>query len=138
MDTTGRRSWVWAVILVGVLYAVFGVAFGALAGKAGSHQMVVAWRLAAWIASAIAFATHIGYEHVRLRATPRTAAWHVALAVAIGGLGLAIAANIHAATAMPHRSLIPSLVIWPILTGLPAFVVALAAAALLARLRPHD
>ncbi len=138
MDATGRRAWVQAVVLVGVLYAVIGAISAALAGRAESHQMVVEWRLAAWTASAIAFTTHIGYEHFRLRATPRTAAWHVAAAVALGGLGLAIAANIHAVTANTHRLLIPALVIWPVLTGLPAFVVALVAAALLARMRPHE
>ena len=51
--------WARAVVIVGVVYLVAGLVFGALAGAAGSHQMRVAWRLAAWATSAAAFASHI-------------------------------------------------------------------------------
>ena len=61
------------------------------------------------------------------------------MAVALGGFGLAAAANIHAVGQGTgnQRLLALALVIWPILTGVPAFLVALVAAAVLARVRPN-
>jgi len=120
---------------VGLVYLTAGLCFATLAGWAGSGQMRVAWRLAAWVISAAAFAVHIGYEHVRLRSTPRTTALHVSLGVALGAFALAVAANVHAAAASSEqhsRSLARALVLWPALTALPAFLVALAVAAGLA------
>jgi hypothetical protein len=123
------------VLLVGVVYLVTGITFAAL--SAASTQMRGTWRLAAWVVSAAAFAGHIWYEQRRLRSSPRTAAWHVALAVAVGAFGLAVAANLHPqATASHQRSVALALVLWPILTALPAFVVALGVAAALTRTRP--
>ena len=120
------------MLLVGVLYLAAGIVFGALAGRAASNQMRVTWRLAAWVISAAAFATHIGYEQLRLRSSPRTTALHVSLAAALGAFGLAVAANIHSLTAagpqQQGHALTLSLVIWPVLTGLPAFLVALTVA----------
>ena len=123
--------WARAVVIVGVVYLVAGLVFGALAGAAGSHQMRVAWRLAAWSTSAAAFAAHIWYEQIRLRHSPATTAFHVALAVAIGGFGLAAAASIHALRVHRHFPM-SALLSWPIVTALPAFVVAFVAAAVIA------
>jgi hypothetical protein len=57
------------------------------------------------------------------------AALHVALAVALGAFGLAVGANIHSlstVSANQHRQLLLlSLGIWPVITALPAFLVAL-------------
>jgi hypothetical protein len=115
------------------VYLVAGVAFGTLAGWSGSNQMRVAWRLAAWVISAAAFAAHIAYEHARLRSPPWTTALHASLAVALGAFALAVAANVHAlAASSQQHSLALALVLWPVLTALPAFMVALAAAAGLA------
>ena len=123
--------WARAVVIVGVVYLVAGLVFGALAGAAASHQMRVAWRLAAWATSAAAFASHIWYEQLRLRHSPATTAFHAALAVAIGAFGLAAAASIHAIRAHTH---FPSsaLISWPIVTALPAFVVAFLVGAVIA------
>ena len=95
------------------------------------------WRLAAWLICAVAFATHIGLEHFRLRSSPRGTVLHASVAVALGAFALAAAANIHALTSGTgnQRLLALSLVIWPVMTGLPAFVVAFLAAAGLARVR---
>jgi hypothetical protein len=136
----GRGRWLRAVILLAVVYLVIGVIFSTLAGSAGSQQLRVTWRLAAWLASAAAFAAHIGYEHSRLRSAPGKTAWHAATAVALGALALAVAANVHAqrAAAPNQRGLALALVLWPALCGVPAFVVALAAAAGLARMRRGD
>src|SRR2546425_5823479 len=121
MDTSGRLRWLRAVLLLGVVYLVTGIAFAALAHGAGSNQMRVAWRLAAWVISAAAFAVHIGYEHVRLRSTPRTTALHVSLGVALGAFALAVAANLHAPAASSQQhshALVRALVLWPALTAL--------------------
>ena len=125
---------------MGAVYGVAGIGFGALAGWAPSPQMREAWRLAAWLTSAAAFAAHIGYEHFRLRSSPRTTAWHAAAAVAVGAFALAVAANVHALRVAPsyNRLLAVALVVWPAMTAAPAFVVALAAAAGLARALPRS
>jgi hypothetical protein len=126
--------WVRAVLLVGILYLAAGLVFGALAGSAGSNQVRVAWRLAAWLISAAAFAAHIVYEQVRLRSSSRTTALHAALAAGLGAFGLAVAARLHAQATQHHFPAI-AIAIWPVMTALPAFVVALAAAAVLTRAR---
>src|SRR6202162_2123124 len=70
MNATGNIRWVRAALLVGVLYLVAGLGFGELARLASSNQVREAWRLAAWVVSAAAFAAQIGYEHFRLRSSP--------------------------------------------------------------------
>src|SRR2546425_13045593 len=93
---TSHKNWLGTAILVGVVYLAVGLIFGALAGSAASHQMVVVWRLAAWVISAAAFGAHVWHEHFRLRNSPRITAWHASAAVALGAFGLAVAARIHA------------------------------------------
>jgi len=124
------------VILFGVVYLVVGIAFP---NPPASNEMQFRYRLAAWLICAVAFAFHIGIEHFRLRSSPRRTALHASLSVALGAFGIAAAANIHALTAgtSNQRLLALALVIWPIITGVPAFVVALVAAAGLARMRLH-
>jgi hypothetical protein len=122
-----------AVVPVGLFYAVIGVVF------AWPEHHVRVWRLTAWLVSAAAYTAHIGYECFRMRATPGRAALRVALAVALGAFGLALSATIRsllAASSSHHRRLVLlALGIWPIMTGLPAFLVALAASEMLTRLR---
>lgn len=133
MDTSSRQRWLRTVILIGALYPVIGVAFGAFAGWSASVQMRVTWRLLAFFTSAVAFAVHIGYEHFRLGNSPRITASHASMAVAVGAFGLAVAANVHGAwVASSHQRLLAfALVAWPAMTAIPAFVVALVAAAVL-------
>lgn len=133
MNATGQR-WFRAVPFLAVLYLAAGIVFAALAKSAASNQVRVAWRLAAWVISAAAFAAHIGYEHVRLRSSPRTTALHASLAVGLGAFALAIAASLHAQATHQHFPAF-ALAAWPVMTALPAFVVALAAAAVLTRAR---
>ncbi len=132
MNETGRLRWFWAVLFLGALYFVAGIVFAALAKSAVSNEMVVAWRLAAWVISAVGFATHIRYEHLRLHSPPRTTALHLALAVGLGAFALAVSASLHA-RATQHRFPVIALVVWPIFTALPAFVVAFVSAVLLGR-----
>ena len=94
------------------------------------------WRLAAWLVSAGAFGAHIWHEHRRLQSSPQLTAARASLAVALGAFGLAVGATVHAVTASSPRHF-PALmlVVWPLITAVPAFVVALAATAALAWLR---
>ena len=117
-------------LLVGVVYVMVGRLFAAPTSHA--H----AWRLAAWLVSAIAYAAHIAYEHFRRRESPRLMAVHVAVAVAIGGLGLAIVGMVHSLsnTSAVRPAWLLALVLWPAVTALPAFVVALVVGAVLARI----
>ena len=127
-----------AVVFLGVVYVSAGIISGALAGQAASHQAVIAWRWAAWLVSAIGFGAHIVYEQVALRTSPTITALHVSSAAGLGAFGLAIAANVHAQTVSPQQHspiLVLSLAIWPVMTALPAFIVALVSAILFARVR---
>ena len=129
-NTSGWR----AVILFGVVYGVVGVAFP---NPSAANKMQFMWRLGAWLTVALAFAIHIGLEHFRFRNSPYRTALHVAASVSLGAFALAAAANIHALRAGSgnQRLLALALVIWPIITGVPAFIVALLAATILGRLR---
>ena len=122
------RAW-RAVGAIGAVYAVVGITF------AISATHVQAWRLAAWIVSGIAYGGHIAYERFWLKSTVPTAALHAALAAALGAFALAVGANIHSlvvGSTTQHRLLLrASLGIWPVVTGVPAFVVGLIASALM-------
>ena len=98
------------------------------------------WRLAAWLICALAFVIHIWLEHFRFRDSPSGIARYVAVSVSLGAFGLAAAANIHALRTGTgnQRLLVLALVIWPIIAAVPAFIVALVVAAVLARLRPNE
>ena len=133
----GRLRWPTTAILIGVLYAAVGIASAALAGTAASDQMRFVWRLSAFVISAVVLAAHIAHEHFRLRQTARPTAWHASVAVALGAFGLALAANIHdlgSVSGYRPRMLI-AFVAWPLLTAVPAFVVAFVVAAGLGRAR---
>ena len=131
MGDSSRQRRLSTAILFAVLYLVIGIAFGALAGAAASSQMRVLWRWLAFAISAVVFAVHIAYEHFRLRNAARPTAWHASVAVAFGAFALALEANIHdlwSASGYRPRMLI-ALVAWPLLTAVPAFIVALVVAA---------
>lgn len=124
------------MLLTGACYVVAGLVFGALAGRTDTHQMRLIWRWAAWLISVLAFAAHIAYEQHRRRSTPATTALHASLATAVGAFGLAVAANVHALAVSSHRpSHTVALLLWPLLTAIPAWVVALVGAAGLSMLR---
>ena len=122
------------MVLVAVAYVGVGVVFGALA-KSADGEHVRLWRLAAWVASAVVAAAQIWYEHNRLGSPPRPTALHAAGAVALGAFGLALAANIHwlLAAVRGQRAPLLALVAWPVITAVPAFLGALAVAAVLNR-----
>ncbi len=134
MDDSKRQRWLGAAILAAALYPAMAIAASNLAGSAPGPMRFV-WRLSAFVGSGVVFAAHIAYDHSRLRSTTRSTAWHTSAAVAFGGFALALAANIHdlgSAAGYRPRMLI-ALVAWPLLTAVPAFVVAMIVAAVLAR-----
>lgn len=114
-------------MLVGALYCTIGIGFSAFAARSTSHRTVVAWNVASFVVSAIVFAIHIGYENFGLSNRPLMVALHASLAVALGAFLLAVSANIHSfrVANSNHRLLAIALVIWPLMTGIPAFVVTL-------------
>ena len=124
------------MILFGVVYLVVAIAFP---NPSAANKWQFMWRLAAWLICIVAFAIHILLEHFRHRNSPRITALHAALSVAVGAFGLAIAANVHALRTGTgnQRLLVLALVLWPLITGVPAFLAALVVAAVLARLRPN-
>lgn len=130
MDASRRQAWVRGALLVGVVYLLIGTVF---AWPANHVRM---WRLAAWVVSGGAYAAHIGYEHFRLHNSPRLIALHASVAVAIGAIAFAVAGMIHSlSTASGIRpAWLLALVIWPAVTAVPAFLSALVAGAVLARL----
>ena len=131
MSESSRQLWVRAVVILGIVYAFVCIVF------AVPTDHVKVWRLAAWVVSAIAYAAHVCYERFRLRNSPRSAALHVASAVAFGAFGLAVGANIHSlslgSTNEHRRLLLLALGLWPVITAMPSFVVALGASWILAR-----
>ena len=131
MAESARKSWIRTALLIGVVYFLIGRGF------ALPDDHLHLWRLAAWLASAAVAAAHIGYEHFRLNYSPRATALHAAMAVALGAFLLAVAATVHAVMVpahAPYWQYLLALVLWPIFTAVPASLVALAAAAMLARL----
>jgi hypothetical protein len=121
-------------MLFGIVYPVVGIAFAAPANSSVSGEIRVAWRLAAWLTCAAVFAAHLGYEHFRLRNPPGRAALHVSAAVAFGAFALAMWINFqpHRVVSRRPRALL-ALVVFPVVTAVPAFLVALGTAAVLAR-----
>lgn len=133
MDSSLHQPWIRLALLVGALYLLVGRAFAVPA------TYVQEWRLAAWMVCGVAFAAHIAYEHFRLRHSPLLVALHSSLAVAIGAILLALAGMINSLwTKSPFRPIwLLALVLWPAFTAIPAFFVALAASAILARYWPN-
>ena len=142
MTRPANPSWLRTpalIALVALVYPVVGVSFAAFGNLASSHRTVVAWRLAAWLASGAAFLLHLAHEHARWRSAPLRAALHVAAAVAAGAFALAVWVIAHRAWigAAPSPRAPWALLLFPAVTGVPAFLVAWAAASLFVRSRPR-
>ncbi|MEO8562279.1 MAG: hypothetical protein ABI601_09410 [bacterium] len=127
-------NWMPATLLVGASYAIMGKLFTLPTAN------VLAWRRGAWVASAVVFAGHIAFEHFKRRSSARATATHAAIAVAIAAAALALAATLQdLAGGHPVRPvMLLAIVLWPVLLAIPAFVVAFAASAVLARLSSNS
>lgn len=124
-------------MLFAIAYPIVGIALS-FPANAAANNVRLAWRLGVWLICAAVFLTHIALES-RARNTPLPAAWHAAVAVAIGGFLLAVWVNVHGQwmTSRPPNPLAPwALVLFPLVTGVPAFVAGFVAASVLARIRP--
>jgi peptidoglycan/LPS O-acetylase OafA/YrhL len=121
-----RKPWLGAAILVAVLYLAMSFASAGLADAAGSDRMRFVWRLSAFVGAGVVLAAHVGHEHLRLRNPSRRAAWHAAAGAALGGFAIALAANLHelGSDSSYRPRLLVALAVWPLLTGLPAFLLA--------------
>jgi hypothetical protein len=136
MKAFAGKPWVRAAILAGIAYFVVGLGSAALDPSVPDGARFL-WRQTAWAASATVFAAHLGSEHFRLGDSPRAIALHAAVAVALGAFLLAAAATAHAVIVPSHAAYwryLLALVLWPAVTALPAFLVALGAGAVLSRL----
>ena len=135
MEVSGRYPWVRLMVFVAVAYVVIGVGSAAL-DKSVRGGPMHPWRLAAWVASVAVAAAHLRYEHDRLGSSPSRTAMRVTGAVALGAFGAAVAANVHwlfAVETRGGRSPLLALPVWPVVGAIPTFLVALAAATVLAR-----
>jgi hypothetical protein len=100
-------------------------------------KMRFPWRLGAWIACGVAYAAHIVYLQFKFRKSPLGTALHAAIAVALGAFLLAFAAAVHArmvSTHAPYWQFLVALIVWPVITAGPAFLVGLSAAWVLGRI----
>jgi hypothetical protein len=132
MNLLPHQPWLRTALLVGAVYLVIGRVFSL------PSTNVHLWRILAWFLSGVAFIVHMRYELWWLRNSPRVSAVHVALGVAIGAVALALAGmvyNLSTGSGLRPAWLL-ALALWPAITAIPAFLVALGTGALLARLRP--
>lgn len=136
MSGSSGYGWVRTAVACAALYAVVAITFPLTARRAAASEMP-AWRLVAWLVSGSVFAAHVAYEHFRQGNSPFRTALHVASAVAAGAFLLAAWINVrHWADSTNHgaRALL-ALVVFPLVTGTPAFAAALEAGSLLGRKR---
>ncbi|HEX8942854.1 MAG TPA: hypothetical protein VF785_06915 [Gemmatimonadaceae bacterium] len=140
MKASARDNWLAAALVVAIAYIVIGIGTAGLARSAHSIETRNAWRLSAWVLSFIAFASHVAYERLRPDSTNVGAARHAASAVALGAFALAIEgpAASHWGAVDFWRTAALSVVLWPVLTGVPAFFGALVASSVLGRLLARE
>ena len=132
------NRWLVALLAAVLAYTVSGFATAALAGAAGSPQLRSFWRLAGWLLPLVTFAIHIWYDRLRLGNLTTKVASHAATAVAVAAFVLAAGGPVaHHWGERGSRLVWLSLVMWPTLLGIPAFVAALVAASILGRVRSN-
>ena len=136
MLSPAPRRRIATILLAGAAYVLAGTGTAALSRFASSPASAKTWRLAAWLLSLAIFAIHFFIERNR-RLRPSSVAARVAIAVAIGALGVAVLGPVraHWGDAGRLKLALLSIVAWPVITGVPAFVVALIGGVALDRLR---
>jgi uncharacterized membrane protein YjfL (UPF0719 family) len=137
MKTSDRQSWLRAMLIASILYIVIGIIFPLFSKSSATNSLPNIWRVISFLVSAVVFGIHIGYEHSRLNKTPLIIAFHTALAVAIGTIALAVFAYIRVllASSNSHSTILIAILIWPIVTGILSFLVALVAAVIITRIK---
>lgn len=112
-------------------YVVIGLGTANLAGAAATAQGRTRWRLAGWVLSLAVFLGQIAFERIRRSEATRIVARDASLAVAVAAFLLALLGPVrtHWSAADVTRATLFSLVLWPIATGIPAYLAAWAVAA---------
>ena len=126
----------WTFVLASAAYIFAGTGFALVAGSATSTATVKAWRLGSWLLSILVFGCHFAVErHWRTR--PVSSASILACAVAVGACGVAALGplRVHWGEPARWRLVLLSVVAWPLMTGVPAFLLALTARRLFDRMR---
>src|SRR5215813_5844352 len=102
MGESPRQSWVRAAVFLGIGYALVGIVFA----RPATH--VEAWRLAAWVVSAIGYTAPIAYERFRRPFAAGSAALLFSSALALRAFCLTAGAHIHYLSALwtQHRSIL--------------------------------
>ncbi len=122
-----------SVLVAALAYAIIGVLTAELSASA-TGVMHQGWRLVAWILSALVFVIHVWLMRLKRNQPVRRSALLAALGAGCGGFLLAAAANVHSAvTHTGRRGLVGlALLVWPLAIFIPAFVVALMLATVMA------
>jgi hypothetical protein len=136
-ETTSQDRWLPAVILVALGYVLVGYCTTLFADSAATDLMRNMWRRAAFLVSGFVFVLHFWYDFYRRHHPPRATALHASLSVALAAFILAVQANVHAwVTGTGNTTMLAiALLVWPTMTGIPAYLVGRAVGALLARRR---
>ena len=122
-----------------VTYCVVGLTVRWLAASAASDQLRnLSWP-AAWVISAAVFGAHVVHVSRRTHTSLVLGAAHVSLAVAAAAVILAALGLVRTLWGDPDRQTAAffSLLIWPAVTAVPAFVLALAGGVILRRVMPQ-
>lgn len=126
-------------LLASAAYVLIGIVTPFLVGDGTSPARATSWRLVAWVLSLAVFAAHITAARLRDQRSTLETAVQVALAVAFGALLLAAAGPVRTYWGKPNSSrvIVLSLVLWPLMTGVPAFAAAFAAGHVIRRTPPR-
>ena len=129
MARVSRDRWLFRVAAAGLLYLLIGITFAVPT----THVRV--WRLSAWFVSALVYAVHIAYECVWRHTTPRVTAVRAAVGAGLGAFGLAVVGAVHSlsTTSTLRAEWLLAFVLWPSITAIPAFVVALVVVVVMTR-----
>jgi hypothetical protein len=121
-----RRVWPWAASALA--YVAIGIASALVSNPIPRREIQATLRLVALALAGIVFLSYLRYELLRQPGSLRQAAGRSAGAVAAGAFLLAVYAVSCAlvAESPSTRSLLPALVVWPLVTALLGFLAALA------------
>ena len=134
MEGSGTMRSPLSVILFSVAYIAVGIVTADFAASAASIQGQTAWRLIAWGVSLLVYGAQLIVERVRFNSTTLRTALRASGAVAIAAFALAAAGPVWTHWGKPDQQrALTALLLWPVLTGLPAFVLALGAGAVIGR-----
>jgi hypothetical protein len=121
------------VIPFGLAYIVIGIVTADVAAFQGRPG-----RLMGWGASLLVYVVQLLVERLRFDHTTLRSALHASGAVAIAAFVLALVGPVRAHWgAVDQPRALMALILWPVLAGLPSFVLGLGAAAMIGRVFGH-